>query len=113
MKVQTFATGSVRDSQAGKGRYDLLPPRALRAVALRFQDGAEKYGERNWERGQPLTRILDSALRHAFSVLEGKTDEDHAAAAAWNFLAFVETRERIAAGLLPADLDDLPKAGPC
>lgn len=105
---QAFETGSVRDSRAGKGRYDLLPARGIFEVARRFEDGAGTYGERNWERGQPLSRYIDSALRHSFAVLEGKTDENHAAAAAWNWLAFIETRARIQAGTLPAELNDLP-----
>lgn len=106
---QEFSTGSVRDSQIGKGRYDLLPPRAIRAVAIRFEQGADAYGDRNWEKGQPLSRLINSALRHAFQASAGETDEDHAAASAWNVLAFIETRERIRLGLLPAELDDLPK----
>ncbi len=105
---QEFDTGSRRDSRTGKGRYDLLPARALRRVARVFESGAAKYGDRNWEKGQPLSRYLDSALRHTYQVLEGKTDEDHAAQACWNLLAFLETQERIRAGLLPATLDDLP-----
>lgn len=102
-------TGAVRDSRTGKGRYDLLPPRALRRLAEHFEAGASKYGERNWEKGQPLSVYLDSGLRHAIKVLEGLTDEDHAVAALWNLAAFIETRERISEGLLPADLDDLPR----
>lgn len=104
---QTFASGSVRDIREGKGRFDLLPPRAIREVAQHFEGGAKKYGDRNWEKGQPLSRYMDSALRHAFLVLANEQDENHAAAAAWNLLCFLETRARIKAGTLPADLDDL------
>lgn len=80
-------------------------------VALRFESGSDSFGDRNWEGGMPLSWFLDSALRHSFAVLEGKTDENHAAAAAWNWLAFLETRARIVAELLPKELDDLPR--PC
>ena len=106
--VREIHTGSKRNSRAGKGRFDLLPPRAMSEVAIHFEGGASRFGDRNWEKGQPLSWFLDSALRHAFAVLEGKTDENHAAAAAWNHLCFIETRARIKAGLLPAELDDLP-----
>jgi hypothetical protein len=105
---EEFDTGSRRDTREGKGRYDLLPPLALRRLAGLYERGAAKYGDRNWERGQPLTRYMDSLLRHAFAVLEGKDDEDHVAAIAWNALGIAETQERIARGLMPADLDDLP-----
>ena len=105
---ERFDSGAVRDTRCGKGRYDLLPPRAVRRVARHFETGAEKYGDRNWEKGQPVSRYLDSALRHAFEVVAGRNDEDHLAAAAWNLLCAIETRERVEAGLLPAELDDLP-----
>lgn len=104
---QHFETGSQRDSREGKGRYDLLPPEAVRRLAQVFERGAVKYEDRNWEKGQPLTRFLDSALRHTFAVLEGKKDEDHAAQAAWNLFAFITISERIEAGKLPLELDDL------
>lgn len=105
-------TGAKRDSRSGKGRFDLLPPRAMMRVALRFEGGADKFGSRNWERGMPLSWFFDSAMRHSFAVLEGKTDEDHSSAAAWNWLCYIETKERIRMGLLPSRLNDLPSAGP-
>jgi len=106
-KRQRFPTGSVRDTRAGKGRYDLLPPEAIHAVALHFERGAKKYGESNWLLGQPLSRYLDSALRHIFHVLAGHHDEPHAEAAAWNLLAFIETRARIKHKRLPKALEDV------
>jgi nucleoside 2-deoxyribosyltransferase len=107
---QHFSTGSVRDFRKGKGRYDLMPAAAMHRLARHYENGAAKYGDRNWEKGQPVGRFLDSALRHIFGFLGGKREEDHLAAAAWNCLGAIETLERIAAGLLPATLDDLPPA---
>lgn len=107
--VREFSTGSRRDARQGKGRFDLLPPAALRRVAQHFETGADKYGDRNWEKGMPLSVYLDSGGRHWAQVLAGDTDEDHAAAWAWNALAFIETQERIRRGDLPAELDDLPE----
>jgi len=107
-KREEMVTGSRRDTREGKGRYDLLPARALRRLARHFEAGAGKYGDRNWEKGQPLARMMDSALRHAFEYLEGKRDEDHLIAAAWNLLCCADTEERIKEGLLPESLDDLP-----
>ncbi len=111
-KRETWPTGSRRDCRAGKGRYDLLSPYALRRLARHFEAGAVKYGDRNWEKGQPLTRYLDSALRHICGILSGDQTEDHAAAADWNMHCFMHTQEMITAGALPAELDDLPKRGP-
>ena len=106
-KRQNFSTGSVRDTREGKGRYDLLPIEAIRRLAVHYENGAKKYGERNWEKGQPISRYFDSALRHLFKALENQKDEDHLAACAWNVLAIIETRERIEKGMLPKELDDL------
>jgi hypothetical protein len=104
---QEFATGSVRDSRDGKGRYDLLPMHAVQRLALIFERGAAKYGEDNWRKGQPLSRYIDSALRHLCMFAEGRRDEDHAAQALWNIAALIETAEMIRRELLPAGLDDL------
>jgi len=108
-KRQSFNTGAVRDIQQGKGRYDLLPVRAIRRLAEHYENGAVKYGDRNWEKGIPLTRMMDSAMRHLFKALQGMTDEDHLTAAAWNILGIIELQERIEVGLLPRELDNLPK----
>lgn len=104
---QEFSTGAVRDRQTGKGRFDLLPPAAINRLAKHFEKGAAKYGDRNWERGIPLSRYFDSALRHAFSYLQGRSDEDHLVAACWNFLAALETEHRAANGQMSAELLDI------
>jgi len=105
---QQFDTGSQRDLRKGKGRFDLLSPLAVRRLAGVMERGAEKYDERNWEKGQPLSRFLDSALRHIFDYLEGKRDEDHLSQAEWNLHGAVHTEEAIKRGLLPPELDDIP-----
>lgn len=110
-KREEYATGARRDVRTGKGRYDLLPAAALRRYAELLERGAEKYGPRNWEKGIPLGRFLDSALRHLLQLLDGQTDEDHAAAVLFNVGCFVATQEWIAAGRLPAELNDLPQRG--
>ena len=101
---EEFCTGSRRDTRVGKGRFDLVSPIALRRLAIHYEKGAEKYGDRNWERGQPLNRYLDSALRHIIDYQEGLRDEDHLIAAAWNLFAHVHTEEMIHRGLLPSFL---------
>jgi len=103
-----FGTGAVRDAQEGKGRMDLVPVRAMFEVAKVFEEGAKKYATRNWEKGIPLSRFLDSGLRHALKYLRGDRDEPHDAMASWNFLCLIETRMRIEEGLLPESLNDLP-----
>lgn len=104
---QEFSTGSRRDLADGKGRYDLISPVALRRLALHYEKGAKKYGDRNWEKGQPLSRYLDSALRHINNFRDGDKVEDHLIAAVWNLMAFVHTEEKIGLGELPGELNDL------
>ncbi len=118
---QEYGTGATRDVTTGKGRYDLLSPIALRRLAVHMENGATKYKARNWELGVPLGRFFDSAMRHLFTWLEQKLGggvldeeeqerEDHLAAAFWNIHGLLHTEEKVAAGLLPAELDDLAPA---
>lgn len=108
----TFETGSHRDSQEGKGRFDLLPAEAMFALARVMERGAIKYDARNWEKGQPFSRVLSSTLRHLFQWLMGKRDEDHLGAAFWGLAVLVTERDRVYdpdnPNHLPATLDDLP-----
>ena len=103
---QEFSTGSKRDSRAGKGRYDLITPLGLRRLAIHYENGAKKYGDHNWSKGQPICRYLDSAIRHAYCYLSGARDEDHLAAVAWNALSAIHTEEAVEIGILPPELDD-------
>jgi hypothetical protein len=104
---QEFSTGSVRDTRTGKGRFDLIPPVSLKRLAQHFENGAVKYGDRNWEKGQPISRYLDSAIRHLYDFLGGDRSEDHLAAAAWNAFAAIHTEQKVADGELPVELNDL------
>lgn len=104
-----FTTGAVRDGQEGKGRFDLLPFEALERLAKIFEAGAKKYAERNWEKGIPTHRFMDSGLRHAMKYLAGRRDEDHLAMAIWNLVCLAQTEHWIEEGRLPADLQTLPQ----
>jgi hypothetical protein len=103
-----FETGANRDLSSGKGRFDLLPPQVLRALAIHYEKGCIKYGERNWEKGIPISRYMDSAMRHFLQFLDGMDDENHLIAALWNLASMYETILRIQQGRLPESLYDLP-----
>ena len=107
-KREVFDTGSVRDTEENKGRYDLLPWYAIDRLAKHYQNGAAKYGDNNWRKGINLSRYLSSAMRHLVKYAMGWRDEDHLAAALWNIAAIIETEKMIADGLLPSELNDLP-----
>lgn len=54
-------------------------------LAILFQKGAQKYGERNCEAGIPLWSFRDSGLRHLTQYFNGVEDEPHYIHAIWNF----------------------------
>jgi hypothetical protein len=76
--------GSVRDSQRGKLRFDLIGIEGLERLTELYTRGADKYGEHNWRKGQPVSRYWASLLRHAFMWAMGYRKEDHLAAVCWN-----------------------------
>lgn len=86
-----FGTGAVRDMHTGKGRHDLLPFAAIDEIAKHMENGAIKYGERNWEKGIDISSYLDSSIRHLSKYMQGHKDEKHLVAAAWNLLCAIET----------------------
>lgn len=86
---QVFKSGAQRDEQAGKPRYDLIPPASLRRLAELYARGAEKYDDHNWAKGMPTSRILASLLRHVEAYRIGDETEDHLAAVAWNAFAIM------------------------
>lgn len=81
-----FKTGAVRDMKRGVGRMDLLPWYGIIEVSKHCEEGADKYGEHNVDRGIPLHSLCDSAARHLAKFIAGEMDEDHLRAAAWNLL---------------------------
>ena len=99
---RTFETGAVRDMAEGKGRCDLLPACALLRLSKHYEAGAKKYKDRNWEIGIPISVMVDSGMRHLLKYLDGQTDEDHLAAAAWNILGAMWMEEK------KPELQDLP-----
>jgi len=98
----------MRENAPGKGRFDLISPIFMKRLAIVMEKGANKYADRNWEKGMPLHKYIDSALRHISQILEGETDEDNAGQAVFNIMAYMHTKEMIDRELLPKELDDMP-----
>lgn len=103
---EEMETGSQRDTRKGKGRFDLIPAYAIERIAKHYENGAEKYGNNNWVKGQKLSRYMDSTLRHINKWMQGCDEEDHLAAAAWNLISIICTQFWIKAGLCDPSLDD-------
>ena len=103
-KRMSYGEGkAVREPSDGKGRFDLITPFGLERLAKWYEIGAKKYSDRNWEKGIPFSRYIDSAMRHMIKFIMGRYDEDHLAAAVWNLMAIMHHQ-----ALDETDLDDLP-----
>lgn len=75
-------------------RHDLMPRRALAAIARVFGFGAEKYEDHNWRKGYEWGKSLASLQRHIDSFVDGDTyDEEsglpHLAHAGFHILALL------------------------
>lgn len=66
-------------------------PTMFLEVAKHFEEGAEKYGENNWQKGIPVRCYIDSAVRHYLKWLRGDKDEPHDRAFCWNILCAIWT----------------------
>jgi hypothetical protein len=102
-KREEFSTGSKRDTQDGKTRYDLIPVSSLTRLADLYARGADKYGDWNWAKGQPYSRVYASLLRHIYAWRAGERTEDHLSAVAWACMALMYFEDN------KSELDDLFK----
>ncbi len=94
-KRQDYKSGMRRDLQDDKPNFSLCIPvnqpfeeQLLTRWAGLMSRGAEKYGQRNWEKAdseEELERFKASAFRHFIQWLTNLDDgEDHAAAVIFN-----------------------------
>jgi len=91
------------DLEAGKDYRDyFVSPAGLLRLSRHYELGAEKYDDRNWEKGIPISSLIDSAIRHFLKYMDYKTDEDHLVATAWNILGAMWMEEKM------PELQDLP-----
>lgn len=77
---------------------------ALIELSIHYQQGAQKYCERNWEKGINAHCFVDSALRHGVKYCRGDKDEPHDRAFMWNLIGLLWTLEH------KPEYDDLPPA---
>lgn len=105
---EKYQTGAVRQPSTGKGRFDLVPAYPHKRLAQHYENGAVKYADRNWEKGIPLGRFMDSAERHIQQFKDGDRTEDHLAAVLWNIYGYLHTEREIREGRLPQELRTVP-----
>lgn len=89
-------------------RYDLIPAAPLRELAEHFGRGAQKYADRNWERGIDWSKNFAALQRHAWAWWDGETNDselgnNHLVAVAWHAFALLEY------AMTHPELDDRPK----
>ena len=65
-----------KKNDKGKLRMDLIPAGSLRQVAEVLTFGANKYGDRNWEKGLDCSRLYGALLRHLTSWWLGQDKDD-------------------------------------
>lgn len=92
-------TNGVKNDQ-GKNRYDLIPAEFMEALAWVLTFGAEKYGDRDWEKGMPYGRIFAAMMRHVWAWWRGENNDPESgkshlwhAAACVCFLVTYEARQ--------------------
>ena len=74
-EVSQEAGGTKYDQD--KPRFDLIPPESLFAIAEVLTFGAQKYGDRNWEKGIRASRLFAAVQRHLWKWWSGRdTDEE-------------------------------------
>ena len=89
----TYENGGMREPSTGKGAYEMVSPFALERIAVWYELGARKYADRNWEKGIPFGRLIQSGLRHMIRWMKGDRSEDHLAAVCWNVMAMMHFEE--------------------
>ncbi len=89
-------------------RFDLIPVKALWMLAEVYGRGAQKYADRNWERGYNWSKSYQAAQRHLNQWWAGEqTDPEdgqhHLAAAIWHLCSLIEFEDT------QPSLDDRPR----
>jgi len=87
----TNITGAVKHDK-GKLRYDLIPPIPLEHLAQVYTFGADKYGDRNWEKGLSFDRLYAALQRHLMerrkgNMIDAETKLPHMASVMWCAMA--------------------------
>lgn len=103
--------GKGKRFDTGKPKFSLIPPYPHQQIAKVLTMGAEKYEDRNWEKGMKWTRCIDSLERHlnAFKSgedLDPESNLEHMAHLAVNAMFLIEYMKTYRQG------DDRSKSSP-
>lgn len=75
METEITDSGAKR-YDTGKLRYDLVNPDAHEGMIKVLTMGANKYGDRNWEKGMKWSKVIASAKRHLAALEKGIDFDD-------------------------------------
>lgn len=91
---ETLTTDPITGGQKGTKlqRFSLIPPEFLWALAEHYGKGAQKYADRNWEKGYAWSKTVDALERHLTAWKMGEwvdpeTGSSHMIAVAWHAIA--------------------------
>lgn len=93
VRVKDPDTGGEKGTKLA--RFDLVPVRPLTLLAEHYGRGAQKYADRNWERGYNWSLSYAAAQRHMNQFwggedLDPETGTPHVIAAAWHMFSLAE-----------------------
>jgi hypothetical protein len=57
----------------GKAHWSLVDFKSLEPMVEVLEFGAKKYARENWKKGMPVSEVVESMLRHTFSLLSGES----------------------------------------
>lgn len=112
---EIFGEGlAVREADPTKPALGGISPFAELALGDLMTKAGIKYaaagGYRNWEKGMPVTRVIESIKRHVNAFQRGDETEDHLAAIMWNAMVLIHYRDGgTTSGKSFKDLDDRPR----
>ena len=122
-KDEQFESGAVRGQAVGKGMPHLMPffvlneamgyladkPHAALLELSKVYEGGVRagYEPRNWEKGMPASRFVDSAWRHYAMFHIGYVDEPHYDQFIWNLCGLAHIVNGVERGVYDDSLMDL------
>lgn len=59
----------------GKPKWSLVDFNSLEDMVRVLEMGAKKYSTFNWQKGMPVSEVIESMLRHTFSLLSGEIND--------------------------------------
>ncbi len=81
-----YIYAAIRHAICEQDMFDGCAYTMMLEEAIHFEEGAEKYGENNWQKGLPINCYIDSAIRHYLKWSRGDNDERHDRAFMWNLM---------------------------